>query len=95
MVAELKNIGEKIKQTEEEKTRLKTTLDAKLCKIGNIVGDNVPIFQDEEHNRVERTWGTPRNPTGLLNHHDLLWRIGGYEPDRGVAVAGHRGYFLK
>jgi len=32
---------------------------------------------------------------GLLNHHDLLWRIGGYEPDRGSAVAGHRGYFLR
>ena len=42
-----------------------------------------------------RSWGVPRDPKGLLNHHDLLWRIGGYEPERGVAVAGHRGYFLK
>ena len=25
----------------------------------------------------------------------MLWRIDGYEPARGVAVAGHRGYFLK
>ena len=33
--------------------------------------------------------------TGLLNHHDLLWRVGGYEPERGVQVAGHRGYFLR
>ena len=33
--------------------------------------------------------------TGILNHHDLLWRIGGYEPDRGSRVAGHRGYFLR
>ena len=32
---------------------------------------------------------------GLLNHHDLLWRIGGYEPERGAQVAGHRGYFLR
>ena len=91
----MKNIGEKIKQTEEEQAGLKTILDAKLGKIGNIVGENVPIFLDEDHNRVERSWGTPRDPVGLLNHHDLLWRIGGYEPDRGVAVAGHRGYFLK
>ena len=91
----MKNIGEKIKQTEEEQAGLKRILDAKLGKIGNIVGENVPIFQDEDHNRFERSWGTPRDPVGLLNHHDLLWRIGGYEPDRGVAVAGHRGYFLK
>ncbi len=95
LVTEVKSIGEKIKQTEEEQAALKAVLDAKLSKIGNIVGEEVPIFQDEEHNRVERTWGTPRDPTGLLNHHDLLWRIGGYEPERGVAVAGHRGYFLK
>mmetsp|Transcript_39496 Transcript_39496/g.72873 ORF Transcript_39496/g.72873 Transcript_39496/m.72873 type:complete len:487 (-) Transcript_39496:206-1666(-) len=30
-----------------------------------------------------------------LQHDDLLWRIGGYEPQRGSNVAGHRGYFLK
>ena len=28
-------------------------------------------------------------------HHELLWKIDGYEPERGVRVAGHRGYFLK
>jgi seryl-tRNA synthetase len=34
-------------------------------------------------------------PTKPLTHDDLLWRIDGYEPTRGVNVAGHRGYFLK
>ena len=33
------------------------------------------------------------DPT-LLSHHDILYRIGGYEPDRGVACAGHRAYYL-
>ena len=33
-------------------------------------------------------------PTKPLQHDDLLWRIGGYEPTRGQAVAGHRAYFL-
>lgn len=28
-------------------------------------------------------------------HHELLWMIDGYEPERGTRVAGHRGYFLK
>jgi seryl-tRNA synthetase len=65
-------------------------------KVGNIVHDSVPVGVDEDKdNRVERTWGTPRSPVGLLNHAELLWCIGGYEPDRGVTVAGHRGYFLK
>jgi seryl-tRNA synthetase len=25
---------------------------------------------------------------------ELLWRIGGFEDERGRKVAGHRGYFL-
>jgi seryl-tRNA synthetase len=29
-----------------------------------------------------------------LTHDELLWRIGGYEPERGQKVAGHRAYFL-
>ncbi len=33
-------------------------------------------------------------PAKPMTHDDLLWRIGGYEPARGGAVAGHRAYFL-
>ena len=40
-------------------------------------------------------WGTPRKEEGLLKHSDILWMIDGYEPERGVGVAGHRAYFLK
>ncbi|GAX11429.1 seryl-tRNA synthetase [Fistulifera solaris] len=29
-----------------------------------------------------------------MTHDELLWRIGGYEPTRGVEVGGHRAYFL-
>jgi seryl-tRNA synthetase len=32
--------------------------------------------------------------TKPLTHDELLWRIGGYEPQRGSNVAGHRAYFL-
>ena len=96
MVIEIKEIGEKITQTEKEQEELKVLVDSKLSKIGNIVDDSVPVGNDEDKdNVVVRKWGTPRDPAGLLNHHDLLWRIGGYEPDRGVGVAGHRAYFLR
>eukprot|EP00981_Chlorochromonas_danica_P011603 scaffold4140_cov178-Ochromonas_danica.AAC.16 len=84
-----------IEQSELKQKDLKVEVDKMLTKIGNIVADNVPVSLDEAENRVERRWGTPRDPKGLLNHHDVLWRIGGYEPDRGAAVAGHRGYFLR
>ncbi|KAJ1343546.1 hypothetical protein BSLG_001815 [Batrachochytrium salamandrivorans] len=32
--------------------------------------------------------------TGLFSHHEVLEKIGGYDPVRGANVAGHRGYFL-
>ena len=30
-----------------------------------------------------------------LSHHEVLTRIDGYDPERGVKIAGHRGYCLK
>ena len=95
-VGKIKSIGEEIIVLEKEQEELKSNINKLLSKIGNLVADDVPVGIDEDTvNRVERKWGTPRDPKGLLNHHDLLWRIGGYEPERGSAVAGHRGYFLK
>jgi seryl-tRNA synthetase len=32
---------------------------------------------------------------GSAHHHQILEWIGGYDPERGVKVSGHRGYFLK
>lgn len=31
----------------------------------------------------------------MLSHHEVLLRLDGYDPERGVKVVGHRGYFLK
>lgn len=42
-----------------------------------------------------RTWGTPRDEAGLLNHVDLVNRLGIVELEAGTDVAGGRGYFLK
>lgn len=66
-----------IEASEKEQLEMKAKVDKLVNKIGNIVADNVPIGVDEDTcNRVERVWGTPRKEAGLLNHHDLLWRIG-------------------
>jgi len=95
-VLEIKKIGDDITLAEKQQAELKQQVDSLLGKIGNIVDSSVPVSKDEDlDNAVVRRWGEPRDPTGLLNHHDLLWRIGGYEPERGVNVAGHRGYFLR
>ena len=96
LIAETKAIGDEVTATELEQKTLKAEVDRLVSTVGNLVDASVPVSQDEDNdNLVVRKWGVPRDPAGLLSHHDLLWRIGGYEPERGAAIAGHRGYFLK
>lgn len=53
------------------------------------------LVQDD--NVVLKTWA-PENVTvekrDCLSHHEVLTRLDGYDPDRGVKVVGHRGYCL-
>ena len=89
-----------IKHCEEEKHNFDVEVDKRLSQIGNIVHDSVPISNDEEKNLVTSTWGTPTDlkidgTPGKAHHHQILWWIGGYDPDNGQKVAGHKGYFLK
>jgi seryl-tRNA synthetase len=76
--------------------------DIELKKIGNIVGDEVPVSQDEEKdNKVTAKWGEPRDfsefkyqTNGFRPHFELLEMIGAVEFAAGNDVAGNRGYFL-
>lgn len=46
---------------------------------------------------MERTWA-PENVVvekrDCLSHHEVLTRLDGYDPERGVKIVGHRGYCL-
>ncbi|KAI2608336.1 seryl-tRNA synthetase [Hypoxylon fragiforme] len=73
-------------------------LKAKINTIGNIVHDSVPISDNEDNNAILRTWapeGVKVEKKEVLSHHEVLLRLDGYDPDRGVKVVGHRGYFLR
>lgn len=82
----------------EQASAKETQWKAKLNGVGNIVHDSVPVSNDEANNVVIRTWapeGVTVEKRDCLSHHEVLTRIDGYEPERGVKVVGHRGYFLK
>lgn len=76
-------------------------LDKKLNSIGNILDPEAPIFKDEENNPVIAKWGDAEEKKidgetpGFLHHHEILKIIGGYDPERGQKIVGHRGYFMK
>ncbi|QSZ34807.1 hypothetical protein DSL72_007666 [Monilinia vaccinii-corymbosi] len=100
--------SELLQQKADLEKEKKTWLDAaaekevilkqKIGTIGNIVHESVPVNNDEDHNELLRTWapeGATVEKKDVLSHHEVLTRLDGYDPERGVKVVGHRGYFLK
>eukprot|EP01089_Gocevia_fonbrunei_P004984 TRINITY_DN150_c0_g1_i2.p1 TRINITY_DN150_c0_g1~~TRINITY_DN150_c0_g1_i2.p1 ORF type:complete len:473 (-),score=143.94 TRINITY_DN150_c0_g1_i2:57-1475(-) len=91
-----KALKEEIEKLEREIENTRTEIDRKLSTIGNIVHESVPVSNDEDNNSLVRKWGEFNVKAGAnKHHHELLHMIDGYDPERGVKVAGHRGYFLK
>ncbi|XP_024373250.1 serine--tRNA ligase isoform X2 [Physcomitrium patens] len=80
---------------EKETAECKVAMEASLRLVGNLVHDSVPIDNNEDNNLVVRTWGTPRDQSGLVNHVDLVNKLGIVDLEAGTDVAGGRGYFLK
>ena len=87
----MKEVTAKIEETEKEVEKVRVERDAKLGKIGNILSDTCIIDNNEDNNGVVWKWGTPRPMTkDMYCHHELLWMLDGYEPERGTRVAGTR-----
>jgi len=96
-----KNLKTKLIKEKEEEVQAKEDLWKKaLINIGNLVSNECPVSDTEDDNAILRQWSPegmdlrPELPEPKLPHDQLLWRIGGYDPDRGNKIAGHRGYFL-
>ncbi|KAL3458042.1 hypothetical protein BJX64DRAFT_237197 [Aspergillus heterothallicus] len=85
------------KEAEELAVQKETLRDKKIRTIGNYVHDSVPISNNEDENAIVRTWApenfVPEKPN-CLSHHEVLTRLDGYDPERGVKIVGHRGYCL-
>eukprot|EP00930_Biecheleria_cincta_P046780 TRINITY_DN32313_c0_g1_i1.p1 TRINITY_DN32313_c0_g1~~TRINITY_DN32313_c0_g1_i1.p1 ORF type:complete len:562 (-),score=61.11 TRINITY_DN32313_c0_g1_i1:116-1801(-) len=108
-LAEAECIRQNIQRMEADHVVCEHERDAKISKLGNIVDESVPCSLDEADSLLVHVSPMPellelpcplakcsyplphRRP---LMHDELLWRIGGYDPERGSKVAGTRGYFL-
>ncbi|EGR33298.1 seryl-tRNA synthetase, putative [Ichthyophthirius multifiliis] len=100
LMKEKEEIEQKIEQLQQINVQAKLNLDEKLKKIGNIVHDTVPVDNNEDNNRIERTWGEKRilqidETPGKAHHHQILYMLDGFDQKRGSKVVGHRGYYLK
>lgn len=81
-------------ETEKEMAATDARRTEKLHAIGNIVDDSVPVSDNEDNNRIEKTFGDS-TVTKKYSHVDLIEMIDGVEMGRGAVTAGNRGYYLK
>lgn len=106
LLAEKDTLTAKKKELTEKEQKEDEDLKKKVFSVGNIVHPSVVVSNDEENNELVRTWkpegledvGPVASATGSpanLSHHEILLRLDGYDPDRGVKISGHRGYFLR
>eukprot|EP00871_Galdieria_phlegrea_P004484 jgi/Galph1/5036/GphlegSOOS_G53.1 len=95
LVAKVADIKKAIAVTEQKIEELEGERDHLLKSIGNIVHESVFVSRNEEENPIIRYWGEREGSKKRWNHVDLLHMIDGVEYERGVRVAGNRGYYLK
>lgn len=83
-----------IMKCNEEVLQVEQERNEKLFEVGNFLHESVPISNDEEENKIMRTWGDS-SVRKKYSHVDLAYMVDGVDTERGALVAGSRGYFLK
>ena len=100
LIAEKDKLTKDADDLHKQAESLLVDLKKLYSQVGNILDESVPISNNEDENQVVVTWGTPDkerkidDTPGNAHHYKVLQWLGGYDSDRGVKIAGHRGYFL-
>ncbi len=95
-IAEMRELGDRIAALDDDVRAMEQELYDLLIAIPNIPDDDVPVGPDETANIVAATHGEPRQfDFEPLPHWDLAEHLGIIDFERGVKVAGARGYVLR
>ncbi|MFT3838419.1 MAG: serine--tRNA ligase [Myxococcaceae bacterium] len=94
--AELKALGDQIKEQEKALNALEEELEKMLYLVPNVPHESVPVGADEHANQVVRTWGNKPNLLFTAKQHfDLGEKLGMLDFERAGKVSGSRFAFLK
>ena len=80
-------LGEEIARLEGELATSEQELQSILLELPNITLEEVPEG-DESHNRIEKSWGTPRDAAGCKPHWDIAAALGILDLERGAKISG-------
>jgi len=96
LIADMRQVGERIKALEQEETRLSEQLTDMLLRIPNIPHLSVPLGKGETDNVVVRSRGEHRQfDFKSRPHWELGEALGIIDFERGVKLSGSRFYVLK
>jgi len=93
---EMKEIGTKLLETEQEKKAVDAKFRASMMTLPNIIDKSVPIGSDEKDNVILEYHGAITNFDFFLKDHvDIANSLGLLDIERAAKIAGARFYFLK
>lgn len=96
IIAEMKQVSDRIKQLDEEIRDLEEQLQQILLTIPNIPHDSVPVGESEDENREVRVWGEqPKFDFEPLAHWDIASELDILDFERAGKVTGSRFVFYK
>ncbi len=91
LLAEVADLGDKLKQAEAELTQIQVELDELLLGVPNIPHASVPEGRDENDNVEVRRWGTPREfAFEPRDHVDVGATLGQLDFDTAAKITGAR-----
>ncbi|WP_342433776.1 serine--tRNA ligase [Neobacillus sp. FSL H8-0543] len=96
LIAEMREVGDKIKLLDEELRSVEEALELLLMSIPNIPHESVPIGETEEENIEIRQWGKVRDfEFEAKPHWDVADHLGILDFERAGKVTGSRFVFYK
>jgi len=96
LIAEMRELGKRIKALEARLREVEERLYEAMLQVPNMPHEKVPVGKDESENVVVRTEGEPRQfDFEPLPHWELGPALGIIDFERGVKLAGTRFYVLK
>src|SRR3989339_2167024 len=96
LVSEMKLLKEQLKIKEDELKEIMSSWQSLMLQVPNVPDMTVPDGLSDEDNEEVKKWGKiPEFSFVPKNHIDLMQQNGMVDFERGVKVAGFRGYFLK
>ena len=96
LIAEMRQLGEKVTSLEAEICRVESELNDFLLRLPNIPAADVPVGKDTQDNMVVRSWGKPTDISFTpLPHWELAEKLNIIDFQRGVKLSGSRFYVLR